>query len=115
MWAPRCRSANSIAPAAVSTGKAMSTRMLVTSMFQVNTGIRNIVMPGARMVRTVATMLTPVSTPERPVRTIAAIHRSAPTPGALVLSDSGAVAVHPKSAAPLAVRNPASIVSPPNR
>ena len=69
MWAPRWRSASSIAPAAVSTGKAMSTSTLVTSMFQVKIGMRNIVMPGARMVSTVAMMLTAVSTPDRPVST----------------------------------------------
>ena len=36
--------------ALVSTGKAMSTSTLVTSMFQVKIGMRNIDMPGARMV-----------------------------------------------------------------
>ena len=50
MWAPRWRSANSMTPAAVSTGKAMSTSTLVTSMFQVKIGMRNMRMPGARMV-----------------------------------------------------------------
>ena len=67
MWAPRWRSAKSITPAAVSTGNAISTSTLVTSMFQVKIGIRNIVMPGARMVNMVAMMLTPVRMPERPV------------------------------------------------
>ena len=90
MWAPKWRSAKSIAAAAVSIGKAMSTRMLVTSMFQVKIGIRNIVMPSARIVSTVATMLTAVSTPDRPVRTRAMIHRSAPTPGERITDDSGA-------------------------
>ncbi len=90
MWAPRCRSAKSMAAAAVSTGNAISTRMLVTSMFQVNTGMRNIVMPGARIVSTVATMFTPVSTPDSPVRTSAMIHRSPPSVGDRVISDSGA-------------------------
>ena len=78
MWAPRWRSANSIAPALVSIGNAISTSTLVTSMFQVKIGMRNIVMPGARIVSTVATMLTAVSTPDRPVSTTAMIHRSAP-------------------------------------
>ena len=36
-------------PAAVSTGNAISTSTLVTSMFHVKIGMRNIVMPGARM------------------------------------------------------------------
>ncbi len=39
-------------------------QQLVTSMFQVNIGMRNIVMPGARSMKTVAMMLTPVSTPD---------------------------------------------------
>ena len=37
---------NSITPAAVSTGNASSTSTLVTSMFHVKIGMRNIVMPG---------------------------------------------------------------------
>ena len=78
MWAPRCRSANNIAPALVSIGKAMSTRTLVTSMFQVKIGIRNIVIPGARMVMTVLMMFTPVNTPESPVSRTPMIQRSAP-------------------------------------
>ena len=48
------------------TGNAISTSTLTTSMFQVKIGMRNIVMPGARMVNTVATMLTAVSTPGQP-------------------------------------------------
>ena len=47
MCAPRWRSANNIAPALVSIGNAMSTSTLVTNMFQVKIGMRNIVMPGA--------------------------------------------------------------------
>ena len=53
---------SSISAAAVSTGNARSTSTLVTSMFQVKIGMRNIVMPGARMAETVVTMLTAVST-----------------------------------------------------
>ncbi len=49
MWAPKWRSAKSMHRRAVSTGKAMSTSTLVTSMFQVKIGMRNIDMPGARM------------------------------------------------------------------
>ena len=48
MWAPRCRSHQSITSALVKTGKAMRIKMPVTSMFQVKIGILNIVMPGAR-------------------------------------------------------------------
>ena len=53
--------------AAETTGNAMSTRTLVTSMFQVKIGMRNMRMPGARMVTTVVTMLTPVRMPDSPV------------------------------------------------
>ena len=65
-WAPRCRSADSTNSAAVSTGNAISTMMDVTSMFQVKIGIRNIVMPGARMQTTVVIMLTPPRMVPRP-------------------------------------------------
>ena len=78
-----------MAPAEVSTGKAMSTRMLVTSMFQVKIGMRNMVMPGARIEITVATMLTLVSTPDRPVRMRASNQRSAPGDGDRTMDDSG--------------------------
>ena len=89
MCAPRFRSANSIAPAAVSTGNASRMRMLVATMFQVKMGMRNIVMPGARMVKTVVRMFTAVSTPERPVPMRPAIQRSPPMPGERMPSDSG--------------------------
>src|SRR5215510_6741141 len=49
MCAPRWRSAARPNSAAVNSGKASSTRIDVTRMFQVKIGIRNIVMPGARM------------------------------------------------------------------
>ena len=90
MWPPSWRSTNSITPADDSTGKAMSTSTLVTSMFQVKIGMRNMRMPGARIATTVATMLTAVKMPDRPVSTIDMSHRSAPTPGERMMSDSGA-------------------------
>ena len=71
-------------------GKASSTSRLVTRMFQVKIGIRNIVMPGARSVITVVIMLTRAEDraqtrdSARPM-----IHRSAPTPGELIASLSG--------------------------
>ena len=81
MWPENCRSAKSIAPAAVRTGKASRTSRLVTVMFQVKIGMRNIVMPGARMVITVVMMLTPVKIDEKPVSTSASSHRSMPMEG----------------------------------
>ena len=59
-------------------------------MFQVKIGIRNIVMPGARRVRIVVIMLTPPRIVPRPETARPTIHRSAPTPGELVASVSGA-------------------------
>ena len=61
----------------------------VTIMSQVKMGSRNIFMPGARIVVTVVKMLTAVSTPDSPVRTMPTIQRSPPRPGERTLSDSG--------------------------
>jgi hypothetical protein len=82
MWAPRWRSAKSIASAAVSTGKVTSTIVLTTSMFQVKIGIRNMVMPGARNMKIVVTRLTAPSTPAVLVTVTPTIQRSGPAPGA---------------------------------
>ena len=101
MLASRCRSANSMASAAVSTGNASSTMTLVTSMFQVKIGIRNIVMPGARSMKIVVTRLTAPSTVAVLVTMTPTIHRSGPAPGEYVAPESGAYANHPKFAAPL--------------
>ena len=49
-----------------STGNAISTRIAVSRMFQVKIGIRNIVMPGARMVKIVVMKLTPPRMVPRP-------------------------------------------------
>ena len=50
-------------------------------MFQVKIGIRNMVMPGARMHRMVVTKLTLPRMVPRPARTRPMIHMSPPTPG----------------------------------
>ena len=50
-------------------------------MFQVKIGIRNIVMPGARMQKIVVTKLTPHRIVPRPLSVRPMIHMSAPTPG----------------------------------
>ncbi len=50
-------------------------------MFQVKIGIRNIVMPGARMHRIVVTKLTPPRIVPRPARIRPMIHMSPPMPG----------------------------------
>jgi hypothetical protein len=62
---------------AASTGKAISTRMLVTRMFQVKIGIRNIVMPGARIVMIVVMKLTAPRIVPKPPSARPRIHRSA--------------------------------------
>ena len=50
-------------------------------MFQVKIGIRNIVMPGARMQMIVVMKLTPPRIVPRPDRARPMIHMSPPTPG----------------------------------
>src|SRR3954464_11317484 len=100
MCAPRCRSAARPNSAAVSSGNASSTRIDVTRMFQVKIGIRNMVMPGARMQTTVVIMLTPPRMVPRPPTARPMIHRSPPAPGEWMGSGNRGEAGHPKSAAP---------------
>ena len=88
-WAPSLRSISSTSSAAASTGKASSTMMDVTRMFQVKIGIRNMVMPGARMHTMVVTKLTPLKMVPSPDRTRPMIHMSPPTPGELIELVSG--------------------------
>ena len=89
-WAPKCRSAYNMAKAAVSTGKAMMMRKLVTSMFHAKMGTRNITIPGALRQKTVVMRLTAVKMPENPVKATPMIHRSAPGPGEWMASVNGA-------------------------
>ena len=58
-------------------------------MFQVKIGIRNIVIPGARMHTTVVIMLTAPKIVPRPAMISPVIHRSAPAPGEWMASLSG--------------------------
>ena len=87
---PIFRSASSTSSAAVSTGKASRIITLVTRMFQVKIGIRNMIMPGARRVTVVVIMLTAPRMVPRPATTRPMIHRSAPTPGEFTALFSGA-------------------------
>ena len=80
-WAPSLRSISSTSSAAASTGNAISTMTLVSSTFQVKMGIRNMVMPGARMQMIVVTKLTPPRMVPSPDRVRPMIHRSLPMPG----------------------------------
>ena len=63
--------------------------MDVTITFQVKIGIRNIVMPGARMQTTVVIMLTAPRMVPRPAMISPMIHRSPPAPGEWMASVSG--------------------------
>ena len=58
-------------------------------MFQVKIGIRNIVIPGARMQTTVVIMLTPPRMVPRPATIRPMIHRSPPGPGEWMASVNG--------------------------
>jgi hypothetical protein len=104
-----------VSSAAASTGKAISTSTLVSRMFQLKIGIRNIVMPGARMQKIVVMKLTAPEIVPRPDSARPMTHRSLPMLGENSAVDSGAYAVQPKSAAPCGVRNPPMTMSPPNR
>ncbi len=76
--------------AAASSGKHMITRMLVTRIVQVKIGIRNIVMPGARMQKIVVMKLTAPRIVPRPPSAKPRNQRSAPTCGLVRTPDSGA-------------------------
>ena len=78
----------------------MITRIDVTSVFQVKIGIRNMVIPGARMVKIVVMKLTPPMMVPKPPRAKPNTHKSPPIPGENVALDNGAYANHPKEAAP---------------
>ncbi|SKU23073.1 Uncharacterised protein [Mycobacteroides abscessus subsp. abscessus] len=90
IWAPRWRSAARPNSAAVSSGNAISTSQLVTRMFQVKIGIRNIVIPGARIHTTVVIMFTAPRMVPTPPTARPMIHRSSPTPGLCTALESGA-------------------------
>ena len=81
MCAPKRRSPPSAKSAAASTGKAISTRIEVTRIVQVNIGIRNIVMPGARMQTIVVMKLTDPRIVPKPASARPKTHRSPPRPG----------------------------------
>ena len=65
------------------------TSRLVTRVFQVKIGIRNMVMPGARMQMIVVMKLTPPRMVPRPAIHRPITHRSPPTPGEATESLSG--------------------------
>ena len=91
-----------MARALVITGVASSTSSWVTRTVQVKMGIRNIVMPGARMLKMVVRKLTEPRIEDVPTSSRATTHRSTPIELALapIPSDSGAYWVQPPSAGP---------------
>ena len=93
----------------------MITKIEVTSVFQVKIGIRNIVMPGARMVKIVVMKLTPPMIVPKPLRARPKTHRSPPMPGEKVVFDKGAYANHPNDAAPCGVKNPETAIRLPKK
>ena len=90
MCAPNLRSAPSANSAAANGGKAIITKIDVTRVFQVKIGMRNIVIPGARMVKIVVMKLTPPRIVPKPLRANPNTHRSPPMPGENVVFESGA-------------------------
>ncbi len=70
-------------------GKASSTSTAVSSTFHTKIGMRNIVMPGARMQMIVVMKLTAPRIVPKPEKARPMIHMSAPTPGERTASDSG--------------------------
>ena len=89
MWAPKRRSAPAANSAAASSGKAISTRIDVTSVFQVKIGMRNMVMPGARMVMIVVMKLTRTEDGAEAGEARPKTQRLPPTPGENVVDSGG--------------------------
>ena len=104
---------NSMISALVRTGVAMTTSTLVTSTVQTRIGIRNSVIPGARILKIVTRKLMAPRIELVPIRTRPMIHRSVPVP-LYFGPDSGGYSVQPEAAAPPEARKPDAISSPPS-
>ena len=68
----------------------MITKIEVTRVFQVKIGRRNIVIPGARIVKIVVMKLTPPMIVPKPASARPNTHKSPPIPGEKVVLDNGA-------------------------
>ena len=75
--------------AAARTGKARSTKIEVTSVFQVKIGIRHIVIPGTRMVMMVVMKFTAPKMVPNPLKPRPNTHMLPPSPGEKVWLESG--------------------------
>ena len=77
--------------------------------------MRNMVIPGARIVKIVVMKLTPPRIVPIPLIAKPTIHKSPPIPGEYCELERGAYAVQPNEAAPPGVIKPANAIKPPNR
>ena len=78
---PKLRSVSSMVMPPARTGSASSSRKAVIRIDQANSGILNMVMPGARMLKIVVMKLMAPRIEEAPARWIARIARSIAGPG----------------------------------
>ena len=80
-FVPKLRSRYTIISAAVTIGIANSVRNATTVIIQTKTGMRNSVIPGARMLRTVTMKLTAEVTEPMPSMISPMVQKSGPWPG----------------------------------
>ncbi len=104
---------NSMIRALVRTGVAISTSTLVTRTVQTRIGIRNRVIPGARILKIVTRKLIAPRIELVPISVRPMIHRSVPGP-LYCAPDSGGYSVQPDAAAPPEARKPEAISAPPS-
>jgi len=96
-------------------GKANRISSWLTSTPQVNSGIRNIVIPGMRIRKMVVTRLTAPRMPATPTTARPMIHRSMPVPWKNSRVDRGAYAVQATAAGPPATKKLDTTIRTPNR
>ena len=89
--------------------------MAVRSTFQEKIDMRNIVIPGARIVKIVVMKFTPPRIVPTPLIAKPINHKSPPIPGEYCALDSGAYTVQPNEAAPPGDRNPPNAINEPNK
>ena len=87
MW--KLRSVSNMVNAPASTGSASRSRKAVIKTDHGNNGIRNIVMPGARMLMIVAMKLIEPMIDDAPARCIDRMTKSAAGPGVPTVEDIG--------------------------
>ena len=80
---------SSIVSAPARTGSASNSRNAVTSTDQTNSGMRNSVIPGARMLKMVAMKFIAPAIDEAPARCIDRMTKSAAGPGVPTVDEKG--------------------------